>query len=201
MSWSSRRGAKVILDAIHDFKGAGFNLFTCDGQDLIATNPADRFKAVINAGMAGYVRDGIAERLKAGRDRKKAEGKHYVGRLPYGFDKDLRPNPGEQAVIRRGFELRELGKNIRQITLTLNAEGLKPRTADKWHPDVVARTFEEIEMKTANLAARAAQSTSCGLQATMRGARCSAQKVSQVAIPRQETHENQKEQLCLGNPV
>lgn len=146
------RDAEVILNAIGDFRRAGFTLVTSKGQDLTATGVDARLKTGIDAVIAEYARGQLVERLHAARQRARAERKGYrEGRISYGYKVTVKdgvktrvPDEDEQAVIVRMQELRDGGMSIAKITATLNADGLRPRAADAWHPDVVARVLRRV---------------------------------------------------------
>ena len=141
------RDAEVILNAIGDFRRAGFILVTSKGQDLTASGVDARLKTGIDAVIAEYARGQLVERLASARQRARSERNTYrEGRIPYGYTvvtKDgirLRvPEDREQSVIARMRQLREQGHSIARITTVLNDEGIRPRAARAWHPDVIAR--------------------------------------------------------------
>lgn len=141
------RDAEVILNAIGDFKRAGFTLLTSKGQDLTATGVDARLKTGIDAVIAEYARGQLVERLRSARQRARSERNGYrEGRVPYGFTVTFKngqklrvPNSQEQNIISRMRALRAQGHSIAKITAFLNENGLRPRAAIAWHPDVVAR--------------------------------------------------------------
>jgi site-specific DNA recombinase len=147
------RDAEVILNAIGDFRRAGFTLLTSKGQDLTATGVDARLKTGIDAVIAEYARGQLVERLNAARKRAREERKQYrEGRIPYGYMFAVRegikarvPNDQEQAVIARMRELRAQGQSIARIAALFNENGIKPRAAKIWHPDVIARVLRRVE--------------------------------------------------------
>ena len=56
-------------------------------------------------------------------------------------DKELVPDPTEQATARRIRQLHQGGRSIREITATLNAEGVPAKRGGRWHPTTVARVL------------------------------------------------------------
>jgi len=139
------RDAEVILNAIGDFKRANFTLLTSKGQDLTATGVDARLKTGIDAVIAEYARGQLVERLRSARTNAQSTKPNYrEGRIPYGFRKDGRervPDTAEQAVISKMHELHAQGHSIARISAFWNEQGIRPRRAATWHPDVVARVL------------------------------------------------------------
>ena len=82
------------------------------------------------------------KRMRDGRLAKAAEGKHAVGRLPFGYRSggkghDKAPEPSEAAAAARIRALRSEGQSYRAIIATLDAEGIRPRSAERWSPSTV----------------------------------------------------------------
>lgn len=135
------RDTEHSINARRAFQAVGAVIYDAAGNDLTSTLPSLTFNNNIQAAMAEYAKDQLVQRLFDARMRK---GERGSGRIPYGLQRAgtkeyaLIPNPTEQAVIAK---IRELAtqKNVRQITLHLNAEGLRTRHGKTWHPDVVAR--------------------------------------------------------------
>jgi predicted transposase YdaD len=78
----------------------------------------------------------IVLKLRGARQRIRAKHGRCEGRKPLGA------KPGEQATIARVKALREQGLNVLRITQQLNAEGVKSRKAEQWHPHSVARILK-----------------------------------------------------------
>lgn len=147
------RDAEVILNAIGDFRRAGFTLLTSKGQDLTANGVDARLKTGIDAVIAEYARGQLVERLTSARQRARSERDGYrEGRIPYGYTVVMKDgvrlrvqNETEQAVIAQMRQLREQGQSIAKITALLNEQGTLPRAAKAWHADVIARLLRRVE--------------------------------------------------------
>jgi Recombinase len=61
------------------------------------------------------------------------------GRKPYGV------RPGETENIARMKELRLEGLAVDKIAFALNAEGVRPRASERWHPTSVYRILKAAE--------------------------------------------------------
>ncbi len=81
-------------------------------------------------------------------DEERAEAGGYAwGRPPFGYRAEggeLVPDPDEQAAVQRIVGLRADGASLRQIAVTLTAEGLTPKRGGSWHPQQVARVLDRV---------------------------------------------------------
>jgi DNA invertase Pin-like site-specific DNA recombinase len=93
--------------------------------------------------LAEFERDVIAERTRAAMQYKKAKGERVSREAAYGFrlgtDGRIAPDAIEQRTAARVAELRAAGLSLRAIAAQLDAEGLRPRSGRRWHPQTVAR--------------------------------------------------------------
>ncbi|WP_330294055.1 recombinase family protein [Streptomyces sp. NBC_00576] len=82
-------------------------------------------------------------KLRRGRRIKGEKGQYAYGAPPYGWQahkKELTPEDMEQAGRARGRQLRdEEGLSYREIAAALDAEGLRPKRGEHWHPETVRR--------------------------------------------------------------
>jgi DNA invertase Pin-like site-specific DNA recombinase len=70
------------------------------------------------------------------------------GSPAYGYrveDGQLVPDADEQAALARIAELRAMGATLRQIARTLDAEGHRPRRAQRWHPEALRRIVQRTQ--------------------------------------------------------
>jgi DNA invertase Pin-like site-specific DNA recombinase len=124
----------------------GGRVYAADSGD-IAEDQDDPYRIAMRemAGVfAGLERRIIVKRLKDGRAAKDASGRKSVGAYAYGThgvgegrERDAGSNPAEAAAHARILELRRSGKSYREICEALNAEGHRPRRAERWQPMVV----------------------------------------------------------------
>lgn len=111
-------------------------------------DPSRKLIRQVLGSVSEYERAMVALRLKSGRRRKAERGGFAYGSPPIGYkaeDGKLVPVQSEQAVVKRARELFELGTSIREITVTLNAEGFKSKRGGAWHPTTVARMLRRHE--------------------------------------------------------
>lgn len=84
----------------------------------------------------------IAARMRAGRRLKAEKGGFAYGSPPYGMravDGELVPDPAEQVVVDRIRDLHTAGASLREISRTLDAEGVSPRRGVRWQDRSVGR--------------------------------------------------------------
>jgi DNA invertase Pin-like site-specific DNA recombinase len=89
-----------------------------------------------------YERAVIRGRMMAGKAAKAATGGFLGGRAPYGFrieDGVVVPDDAEQTVVALVGRLRASGASLRDICVQLEAQDLRPRNAERWHPNTVRR--------------------------------------------------------------
>jgi len=98
--------------------------------------------------VAGYERAVIRGRMLAGRRAKSERGGFIGGIAPFGYRAaggDLVALESEQAIIARIRALHARGASLRTIGQALDAEGLRPKRGERWHPAQVARILERAE--------------------------------------------------------
>jgi site-specific DNA recombinase len=83
----------------------------------------------------------LVARMNLGRMRAKAKGQRIYGQYFYGTDPR---RPDEVATLKRMRELRESGLTFYGVAKRLDAEGLKPRTAEKWTVRGVQKILERV---------------------------------------------------------
>ena len=95
--------------------------------------------------IAQYEKAMIVAKLKGARQRVKAKIGRCEGRKPYGF------YDGETRGLERMKALRQGGLRFDRISEALNADGIKPRTGERWW----GKTVNKILMaQTAHYAVR-----------------------------------------------
>jgi site-specific DNA recombinase len=83
----------------------------------------------------------LVARMTLGRMRAKAEGRRICGEYFYGTDPR---RPEEVTVLARMRALRAEGATCYAIAKRLNTEGLKPRKAANWSPNVVSEILDRV---------------------------------------------------------
>jgi DNA invertase Pin-like site-specific DNA recombinase len=143
------RGKPAIFETIIDLIGsAGVALYSVvDG--LLTDNEADdefqRADKTMTLGIKMNVlraeKRKLVERMKRGKVRAKEAGKRTAGEYFYGTDPR---RPGEVATLARMRQLKVEGLTCYGIAKRLDAEGLKPRKAEKWSPNGVQQILERV---------------------------------------------------------
>jgi site-specific DNA recombinase len=108
----------------------------------------DEFKSA-DAELVRTIKQGIVRaekrklvaRMALGRMRAKAEGRRICGEYFYGTDPR---KPEEVATLARMRQLRGEGLTCYAIAKRLDAEGLRPRKAEKWSPNGVQKILERV---------------------------------------------------------
>lgn len=111
-------------------------------EQIDTRSAAGRLVLNVLASVAQWERETVGERTSAAMAHKRACGEYTGGEAPYGFTvapdgRMLEAHPGEQRAIRAARELRAAGLSLRKIGAALEAEGLLPRTAPRWHAETV----------------------------------------------------------------
>lgn len=120
----------------------GATVFSADTGEVHSDDPDDPMRTAIRQVMGTFAeldRKMVSKRLRDGRRAKANAGRKAVGDYAYGYqgsgkgrERDAAPNPAEQVAIRRIVDLRGSGTSYRAIAETLDAEGLRPRRAERW---------------------------------------------------------------------
>jgi DNA invertase Pin-like site-specific DNA recombinase len=127
------RDLMVQETIIADLQKNGFDLVSVAEPDLMATDPTRILVRQMMGAVAQYEKSQIVLKLRGARLRKRAKEGRCEGRKPYGF------YDGEAEVIARLKALRASGMGFDRIAAQVNAEGLKTRTAKRWHGVVINR--------------------------------------------------------------
>jgi DNA invertase Pin-like site-specific DNA recombinase len=116
-----------------DLRSRGVTLISVAEPDLCSTDPTRTLLRQIMGAIAEYDKGTIVAKLRAARQRKRAQAGRCEGAKPYGA------RPGEAAGLDRIHALHAGGASFHAITVALNAEGFAPRRGLRWHPHAVAR--------------------------------------------------------------
>jgi DNA invertase Pin-like site-specific DNA recombinase len=123
-----------------DFQRNGFEICSVAEPDLCSNDPTRKLLRQMMGAFSEYERTMIVQKLLGARQRARANNPAYQeGRKPYG------DRLGEPQIIARIMDLRGKGRTIRDIADTLNAEGCKPRSGEKWWPASVRNVILRAE--------------------------------------------------------
>jgi DNA invertase Pin-like site-specific DNA recombinase len=123
---------------IKDLKKQGFELISVAEPDLCSDDPSRKLMRQMFGAIAEYEKTMIVAKLKAARQRMKAKTGRCEGRKAFGLTER------EQSTIRRMKELTAQGLNYTHVAETLNTEGHKTQTGNKWFPTTVSRTLARL---------------------------------------------------------
>lgn len=149
--YSLSRLARSTMDAIaisQALEKAGADLVSLT-ERIDTTSASGKMVFRMMAVLAEFERDQISERTRMGMAHLKRQGR-WIGRVPYGSTlsadgKWLEPNEAERKVVEQIRVLRQGGQSLRQIARTLERKGIKPKSASRWHPQVVHRLLGRLE--------------------------------------------------------
>jgi len=120
------RDLMVQETIIGDLRKRGFELLSVMEPDLLQNDPTRILMRQVFGAIAQYEKAMIVAKLRGARQRMKAKTGRCEGRKGYGhYD-------GEPAILERMRALRETDMGFDRIADVLNAEGLKPRTGERW---------------------------------------------------------------------
>ena len=138
--------AYVVQDSIITFLASrGYTLISADtGEDITEAVKGDPMKKAIiqmQAVFAELEKNSLVRKLRAARERRKAEGHRVEGRKPFGFF------PGERKTLARMQELRAEGLGYYSVAKALNSEGLTARGGGAWYQGTVQRIMKRTGLK------------------------------------------------------
>lgn len=124
----------MVQEAIvRDFQSKGYQLIsTTEGPDLCKDDPTRKLIRHIFGAVAEYDKSMLVMKLKAARQRKRAQTGRCEGRKPFGW------TPEEQHVLRRIRAMRRKSKQGRPtmtwaaIADRLNGEGIPTKAGGLW---------------------------------------------------------------------
>jgi DNA invertase Pin-like site-specific DNA recombinase len=120
------RDLMVQETIIGDLRKQGFDILSVMEPDLLQNDPTRILMRQVFGAIAQYEKAMIVAKLRGARQRMKAKTGRCEGRKPFGY------YDGENAVMERMRTLRDDGLGFDRIAEALNAEGLKPRTGERW---------------------------------------------------------------------
>jgi DNA invertase Pin-like site-specific DNA recombinase len=120
------RDLMVQETLLADLRKRNFELISVMEPDLCSTDPSRVLMRQIFGAIAEYDRAMIVAKLRGARQRMKTKTGHCEGRKPFGY------YDGEDAIMARMKTLKDSGLGFDRVAEALNAEGLKPRTGERW---------------------------------------------------------------------
>ncbi|MGW7754481.1 recombinase family protein [Streptomyces violaceusniger] len=139
----------------------GGRAFTADTGEVHPDDPDDPMRTAMRQMMGVFAqleRSMIAARLRHGRREKAAQGGYAYGAPPYGWrahKKELTAEDSEQAGRARARHLRDEDElSYREIAAVLDAEGVRPKRGDCWHPETVRRMLDNTSNRPTTLRKR-----------------------------------------------
>ncbi|MFG3071948.1 recombinase family protein [[Kitasatospora] papulosa] len=124
----------------------GGRAFMADQGEILPDDPEDPMRTAMRQMMGVFAqldRGMTVAKLRRGRRIKGEKGQYAYGAPPYGWvalKKELTEEEMEQAGRTRARQLRDEDElSFRQIAAVLDAEGIRPKRGDRWHPETVRR--------------------------------------------------------------
>ncbi|GAA1377263.1 recombinase family protein [Streptomyces beijiangensis] len=121
-------------------------VFMADQGELLPDDPEDPMRTAMRQMMGVFAqldRGMIVAKLRRGRRIKGEKGQYAYGAPPYGWaahKKELTKEELEQAGRARARELRDEDElSYREIAAVLEAEEIRPKRGERWHPETVRR--------------------------------------------------------------
>ncbi len=130
------RDLMVQESIIADFRRKGLSLISVNEPDLCSDDPSRVLMRQMLGAFFQYEKTLLVAKLRGARQRIRLNTGRCEGRKPYGS------RTGEAQSIERMIFLRRTGLAVAKIASTLNAEGVKPRTGQKWYATSVYRVLK-----------------------------------------------------------
>ncbi len=134
------RDLMIQESIVADMKRNGFEIVSVTEPDMCSDDPSRVLIRQILGAFAQYERAMIVQKLRGARQRIRAKSGRCEGRKPYGT------RSGEPGIIERMKKLRQQGTAVDTIAETLNAEGIKPRSGQRWYATSVYRVLKAPPM-------------------------------------------------------
>src|SRR5664280_245430 len=128
---------------LRDLQRRGVTLVSTMEPDLCSDDPSRKLVRQVMGAIAEYERVMIVAKLAGARQRMRTKNGSCEGRKPYGERK------GERRTIDRILSLRSAGAAMDTIAETLNSEGLKPRSGQRWYGSSVRNVLVRAQAVTA----------------------------------------------------
>lgn len=126
------RSLSELLAIVEDLTARGVQ-FRSLTQPIDTADPTGRLQLQLLAAFAEFEREMIRERVRAGKARMLAEGRHPGGRALFGFERDhVTVNEAEAELLREAVQALDQGKTLSHVVDGWNARGLRPGQASHW---------------------------------------------------------------------
>jgi DNA invertase Pin-like site-specific DNA recombinase len=130
----------------HVWQHDGRHVFSAVEGEVLRDDPDDPYRTAMRQMMGVFAqleRGMIVARMQGGRKRRKQQGHHIGGSVPYGYtlgeDKELVPVPEQQRVVKLIKNLRSREHSFAEIAERLNRKGLPTAEGGRWHAMTVFR--------------------------------------------------------------
>src|SRR5947209_8307812 len=130
------RDLLVQESVIGDFQRKGLTLISVSEPDLLSDDPSRVLMRQMLGAFFQYEKTLLVAKLRAARQRIKANEGRCEGRKPYGTA------AGEAAIIEKMRQLRRNGMAVDKIAETLNTEGVQSRAGSRWYATSVYRILK-----------------------------------------------------------
>lgn len=124
----------------------GGRAFMADQGEILPDDPEDPMRTAMRQMMGVFAqldRGMPVAKLRRGRRIKGEKGEYAYGAPPYGWQahkKELTEEELEQAGRARARQLRDEDElSYREICAVLEAEDIRPKRGERWHPETVRR--------------------------------------------------------------
>ncbi|MFE6157065.1 recombinase family protein [Streptomyces sp. NPDC057889] len=124
----------------------GGRAFMADQGEIVPDDPEDPMRTAMRQMMGVFAqldRGMTVAKLRRGRRIKGEKGEYAYGAPPYGWQahkKNLTEEEMEQAGRARARQLRDEDElSFREICEVLEAEEIRPKRGERWHPETVRR--------------------------------------------------------------
>lgn len=135
-----------LVAEVHRLGGRTHSVFDV-GPDTPPAEHADTSRHVVREVLRAAARNEPS--IRSLRSRSNGRAGATAGAPAFGFrveDGELRPASGEQTALDRIAELHTHGVTLRQIVRALEAEGHRPKRAERWHPETIRRILLRLDL-------------------------------------------------------
>ncbi|MFF9607579.1 recombinase family protein [Streptomyces sp. NPDC014684] len=135
----------------------GGRAFMADQGEILPDDPEDPMRTAMRQMMGVFAqldRGMTVAKLRRGRRIKGEKGQYAYGAPPYGWQahkKELTEEEVEQAGRARARQLRDGDRlSFRRIAAVLEAEGIRPKRGERWHPETIRRLLANTTEQAAD---------------------------------------------------
>lgn len=123
-------------------QGVTLHIVDLGGNAIDTASAAGKFMLTVLAGAAEMERNLTRERTRAAMGVLRRDNRLISRRVPFGFDlapdgRTLTLNPSEQQALDMMKHMRAEGLSLAAIARKLDAEGIAPKSGQRWHPDSI----------------------------------------------------------------